>query len=136
MGLPSPAEPGKKVVRVPCKKETGTAERGRGSPSTRAPRMSGSRSFSKRQSDDHELMSSSPKAWQGLGEATEILKVEEDGENEIGRSTGSSGTNVNRGKILKYQIDHREIITVNLTLYYKRVPKISSEVILRKELPL
>ena len=41
-GKPSPAEPGIKVVRVPCKKETGTTERGRGSPSTRTPPMSGS----------------------------------------------------------------------------------------------
>ena len=31
-----------KVVRVPCKKETGTRERGAGSPSTRTPLMSGS----------------------------------------------------------------------------------------------
>ena len=38
-GRPSPAEPGKKVVRAPCKKEMGTAERGRGSPSTRTPLM-------------------------------------------------------------------------------------------------
>ena len=30
------------MVRSPCKKETGTAERGRGSPSTRTPQMSGS----------------------------------------------------------------------------------------------
>ena len=29
-----------KVVRAPCKKETGTTERGRGSPSTRTPPMS------------------------------------------------------------------------------------------------
>ena len=38
----SPAEPGKKAVRAPCKNETGTTERGRGSPSTPAPLMSGS----------------------------------------------------------------------------------------------
>ena len=41
-GLPSPAEPGTTAERVPCKKETGTVERGRGSPSTRTPPMSGS----------------------------------------------------------------------------------------------
>ena len=41
-GRPSPAEPGKKWYGAPCKKETGTAERGRSSPSTQAPPMSGS----------------------------------------------------------------------------------------------
>ena len=41
-GRQSPAEPGKKWYGAPCKKETGTTERGRGSPSTRAPLMSGS----------------------------------------------------------------------------------------------
>ena len=40
-GRPSPAEPGKKWYGAPCKKETGTAERGRSSPSTQAPPMSG-----------------------------------------------------------------------------------------------
>ena len=38
-GRPSPAEPGITVVRAPCKKETGTTERGRGSSSTQEPRL-------------------------------------------------------------------------------------------------
>ena len=56
-GRPSPAEPGKKVVRVPCKKETGTTERGRGSPSTRTPLMSGSGTERPRDKQKNEVLS-------------------------------------------------------------------------------
>ena len=56
-GKPSPAEPGIKVVRVPCKKETGTTERGRGSPSTRTPLMSGSGTDRPRDKKKNEVRS-------------------------------------------------------------------------------
>ena len=56
-GKPSPAEPGKKVERVPRKKETGTTERGRGSPSTRAPLMSGSGTDRPRDKKKNEVTS-------------------------------------------------------------------------------
>ena len=56
-GRPSAAEPGKKVVRAPCKKETGTTERGRGSPSTRTPPMSGSGTDRPRDKKKNEVTS-------------------------------------------------------------------------------
>ena len=56
-GRPSPAEPGKKWYGAPCKKETGTAERGRGSPSTRTPPMSGSGTDRPRDKKKNEVTS-------------------------------------------------------------------------------
>ena len=57
-GRPSPAEPGKKVVRAPCKKETGTTERGRGSPSTPTPLVSGSGTDRPRDKKKNEVTTS------------------------------------------------------------------------------
>ena len=57
MGLIVTSRARQKVERAPCKKETGTTERGRGSPSTRAPLMSGSGTDRPRDKKKNEVTS-------------------------------------------------------------------------------